>query len=314
MSTFKLNTPVAFIIFRRPDTTARVFEAIRQAKPPKLLVVADGPRVDRPDEAEKCAAARDIINRVDWDCEIIKNYSTGNLGCAKRVSSGLNWIFEQVEEAIILEDDCVPHYTFFQYCEELLEQYRDDNRIGSITGQNVQFGRERTDSSYYFSRYSHCWGWATWRRAWHCYDLNMSLWPEIKSQEALRGIFTEPHVHKCWTKIFQEVYDDPLGITWDYQWTFTCLVQGFLSITSNANLVSNIGFGSDSTHFTVDEPSSYDTLPTEAMEFPLRHPRFLIPNRAADTFTQNTLYDYYTWSGRFGRKVKKIRSLLLSTI
>ena len=314
MSTFKLNTPVAFIIFRRPDTTAKAFEAIRQAKPPKLLVIADGPRLDRPDEAEKCADARAIIDRVDWDCEVIKNYSPNNLGCAKRVSSGLDWVFEQVEEAIILEDDCVPHFTFFQYCEELLERYREDNRIGSITGQNVQFGRNQTDYSYYFSHYSHCWGWATWKRAWRYYDLNMPLWPEIKSKEALKGIFTEPHAYKFWTKIFQEVYDDPLGITWDYQWTFTCLVQGFLGITSNVNLVSNIGFGSDSTHFTSDEPSIYDTLPVEAIEFPLKHPPFLIYNRAADNFTQNTLYDYYTWSGRLGRKVRKMRKSLLRSI
>ena len=154
---WQLTTPVVFIIFNRPDTTAKVFEAIRQAKPPKLLVIADGARIDKPGEAEKCAAARAIINQVDWQCEVLTNYSNVNLGCRKRVSSGLDWVFEQVEEAIVLEDDCLPHPSFFQYCQELLEKYRDDERIMMISGDNFQFGNETTEYSYYFSRYGHCW-------------------------------------------------------------------------------------------------------------------------------------------------------------
>ncbi|MFM7711944.1 MAG: glycosyltransferase family 2 protein, partial [Microcystis sp.] len=142
-----------------PDTTARVFEAIRQAKPPKLLVVADGPRADRADDIEKCKAARAIIEGVDWDCEVLTNYSDVNLGCKNRVSSGLNWVFDTVEEAIILEDDCVPDPTFFRFCEELLEYYRHDQRIMVISGNNFQFGKKRTGYSYYFSVYTHCWGW-----------------------------------------------------------------------------------------------------------------------------------------------------------
>ena len=155
---WQLTTPVVFVIFNRPDTTAKVFEAIRQAKPPKLLVIADGARIDKPGEAKKCAAARAIINQVDWQCEVLTNYSDVNLGCRKRVSSGLDWVFEQVEEAIILEDDCLPHPTFFRYCQELLEKYRDDEHIMMISGNNFQFGRKRNEYSYYFSHYSHIWG------------------------------------------------------------------------------------------------------------------------------------------------------------
>ncbi len=133
-----MKTPVTFIIFKRPDTTEKVFEVIRQAQPEKLFVIADGPRDDREGEAEKCEATRSIIEKVDWDCEVIKNYSDINLGCAKRVSSGINWVFENVEESIILEDDCIPDLTFFRFSEELLEKYRDDTRIASITAQNCQ--------------------------------------------------------------------------------------------------------------------------------------------------------------------------------
>jgi hypothetical protein len=165
MADFQLTTPVAFLIFNRPDTTAKVFEAIRQAKPPKLLVVADGPRPDRPDDIEKCKAARGVVEQVDWDCEVLRNYSDVNLGCKKRVSSGLDWVFNTVEEEIILEDDCLPHPTFFRFCEELLDYYRHDERIMVISGDNFQFGRNCTEYSYYFSRYNHCWGWSTWRRS-----------------------------------------------------------------------------------------------------------------------------------------------------
>ena len=144
----QLETPITFIIFKRPDTTEKVFETIRQVKPKKLLVIADGPRTDREGEAEKCAATRAIIEKVDWDCEVIKNYSEINLGCAKRVSSGLDWAFNNVEETIILEDDCILQPTLFRFCEELLEKYRHDRRITSIAAQNAQLGKNRTNYSY----------------------------------------------------------------------------------------------------------------------------------------------------------------------
>ena len=191
MSDRQLKTPVAFIIFKRPEETQRVFAEIRKVKPPKLLVVADGPRPDKPGEDRQCAAARAIIEQVDWECEVLQNYADRNLGCRLRVSSGLDWVFDTVEEAIIIEDDCLPHPTFFRFAEELLERYRDDSRIMSISGQNVQFGRKRTDYSYYFSRYNHCWSWASWRRAWQYYDVEMKIWPKIRDSSFLKNILVD---------------------------------------------------------------------------------------------------------------------------
>ena len=159
-----LKTPVAFIIFNRPSLTQIVFNTIRQAKPKQLFVIADGARF--PEEKEKCQQARDIIRQVDWDCEVLANYSDVNLGCGKRISSGISWVFEHVEAAIILEDDCLPHLSFFRYCENLLDYYRDDERVMAIGGDNFQDGNKKTPYSYYFSKYPHVWGWATWRRAW----------------------------------------------------------------------------------------------------------------------------------------------------
>jgi hypothetical protein len=299
-----MKTSVAFFIFKRPDTTEKVFEVIRQAKPSKLLVIADGPRPDRLGEAEKCAAVRAIIDRVDWDCEVLKNYSEINLGAGKRVSSGLDWVFDKVEEAIILEDDCVPHPTFFRFCEELLERYRYDTRIFLISAQNVQLGRRRTEYSYYFSRYTHIWGWATWRRAWLHYDFDMKLWPEIKVEGFLNDILLDSQGVKYWTEILQAVYEKRIDTCWDYQWTFACWLQRGLSIIPNVNLVSNIGFGPEATHFKGKRRSKFDAPPIEALEFPLKHPPFVIRNAEADNFTQKNIFRK-TWFNQIKTTVKK---------
>ena len=303
MINWQLKTPVAFIIFKRPDTTEKVFEVIRQAKPPKLLVIADGARPDKPGEAEKCAATRAIIERVDWDCDVLKNYSDINLGCAKRVSSGLDWVFDNVEEAIILEDDCVPHPTFFPFCENLLERYRDDNRIFSISGQNLLFGLRRTEYSYYFSRYTFVWGWATWNRAWRYFDFDMKLWSEIKARDFLRDILVNSQEVNHWTKVFQKTYDGHMN-TWAYRWMFACWVQSGIHIHPNANLVSNIGFGLESTH-TVRKRSEYAEMPTEAVTFPLKHPPFIIRDRQADDWVQRNVY-HCSYIKRIELKIEKI--------
>ncbi|KOP23867.1 hemolytic protein HlpA-like protein [Hapalosiphon sp. MRB220] len=295
MSDFRLKTPVAFIIFKRPHTTERVFEAIRQAKPAKLFVIADGPRNDRADEPEKCEATRAIINRVDWECEVIKNYSDINIGCAKRLPTGLDWVFNQVEEAIVLEDDCLPHPTFFPFCEALLERYRYDQRIGTIIGQNVQLGRKRTDYSYYFSIYNRCWGWATWRRAWQNFDFDMKLWPKIKESRFLDDILIDSKSVRFWQQIFQDTYDRRINTVWDYQWTFNCWLENQLSIVPNQNLISNIGFGENATHTKHTKGSfvnTYANMPTEAISFPLKHPPYIIRDLKSDRFMQQNFFNY----------------------
>ncbi|MGF1590472.1 MAG: glycosyltransferase family 2 protein [Pleurocapsa sp.] len=282
-----MKTPVAFLIFNRPDTTQKVFEVIRQAQPAKLLVVADGARINRPEEADQCQAARAIIDSVDWECEVLTNYSEVNLGCAKRVASGLNWVFELVEEAIILEDDCLPDPTFFPFCEQLLDRYRYDNRIAVISGQNVQLGRTRTNDSYYFSRYNLCWGWASWRRAWRDFDFEMRLWTTVKEAGWLEDILLDNGAVKFWDYLFQSTYEGQID-SWAIRWTFSCWMQNYLSILANHNLISNIGFDAQSTHTT--KKNVFANLPTKPIEFPLQHPPFMIRDSRADRFTQKTLY------------------------
>ena len=303
MSNMQLKTPVAFIIFNRPDTTERVFAEIAKARPPKLLVVADGPRINRPGEAERCIQTRAIIERVNWECEVLTNFSDINLGCKNRVSSGIDWVFEQVPEAIILEDDCLPDPTFFRFCEELLERYRDDERIGMISGDNFQFGRQRTDARYYFSRYTHIWGWATWRRAWHHYDRDASVWPLLRDGGWLNTLVRKTAERKHWAKIFQEVHEGRID-TWDYQWGLALWSQGMVSIMPNANLISNIGFGMEATHTVT--ASIYADMKTEQINFPLCHPSIVLPHADADEFTAQGMFER-----PFSRRViNKLRSVI----
>jgi hypothetical protein len=269
LNAFQLGTPVVFIIYRRSDLTARVFAEIRRAKPPKLLVIADGPGVDRPGDPARCQATRAVIDKVDWDCEVIGNYSEVNLGCKVRVASGLDWAFNTVEEAIILEDDCVPHPTFFRFCQELLDKYRSDERVMMISGDNFGEGCQGTENSYYFSRSFHMWGWASWRRAWRNYDLQMALWPSLRGKDRLTDLLSEPRLVNHWQPIFDDTYSGKID-TWDYQWQFAGFVQGGLSIMPAVNLVSNIGMGQDATHTKVD--TGWGNLPTAGMKFPLKHP------------------------------------------
>ncbi|HEY9609032.1 glycosyltransferase family 2 protein [Allocoleopsis sp.] len=305
MADWQLQTPVALFIFKRPETTEKVFEAIRQAKPPIFLVIAEGPGAGKVGEAEKCAATRAIIDRVDWDCQVLKNYAEIDIGCSLRVSTGLKWVFDIVEEAIFLEDDCVPHPTFFRFCEELLNYYRYDQRIGSISGQNVQFGHNRTEYTYYFSRYFHCWGWASWRRAWQHYDLEMKLWPEVRDKNLLQYILEDPKAVKDWTRTFQMVYEKKLD-SWGFPWMLNCWSQNFLTILPNVNLISNIGHGVGATH-TTDKDSKYSNMPVEAVTFPLKHPPFIVRHRQADDFTEKTLFDYKP--GLIKRMRKKIQKI-----
>src|SRR6266480_8001684 len=177
----RLTTPVVFIIFNRPTPTAKVFAAIQAARPPKLFVIADGPRANVASDRDNCAAARVIVDLVDWPCEVAKRFANANLGLRRNVAEGLDWVFAQSERAIILEDDCLPDPSFFPFCEELLERYHDDATVGMICGTNLAPRETATNdaASYYFSRYCYIWGWATWRRAWRCYDREMTEWPSL---------------------------------------------------------------------------------------------------------------------------------------
>src|SRR3954470_16247098 len=273
-----LDTPVAFFIFNRPELTRRVFERIAQARPRRLLVVADGPREER--ETEKCEAARAVVERIDWPCEVERQFARTNLGCRRRVSSGLDWVFDRCERAIILEDDCLPDVSFFRYADELLERYADDNRVGQISGDNFQFGRRGCEHSYYFSGLHHIWGWATWRRVWRQFDANVRAWAALRTTDWLERHLKNPRFAANMRQALDKVWRGDLD-TWDVQWVCTLWQANALSILPAVNLVSNIGFGGDATH-TRSARNPCANLPTEAMTFPLSHPSDVFRNGEAD--------------------------------
>jgi hypothetical protein len=287
VQTETLQTPVAFFVFKRPDTTRRVFDVISKTRPAKLLLIADGPRQDREGEAEVCRQVRDIVSRVDWPCEVFENFSDRNLGCQERIISGLDWVFSLVEDAIILEDDCLPDLSFFYFCQELLERYRGDNRVASISGTNLVEKYLKTDASYFFSQLGGNWGWATWRSEWQRFDRHLEDWPKLKGEKMLSEIFDRPKTVDYWTRIFDMMYENRGPSAWDYQWLYAHLKDNTLSIVPRVNLVANIGFGAGATHTSGADPRL--TPPAKSSDFPLRHPLFFAPLRSADRHFQNLL-------------------------
>jgi hypothetical protein len=271
---------VAFLIFNRPELTRRVFESIREKQPDRLFVVADGPRPGQPDDVVRVAAARRVTEAVDWPCEVFRQYADTNMGCRRRVSSGLDWVFSQVEEATILEDDCLPHPDFFPFCEELLSRYRDNPRVVHVCGTSME-ERERVEGpSYGFSRYTLIWGWATWRRAWKSYDVDMKEWPEVRASGEHRSFFLSRaerrYFERCWDDVVANRLD-----TWDAQWGFAALRNGRVAVRPSVNMVSNVGFGvqgASRTTFT----HAVGNRPTFPMPFPLVHPEGISVDEEGD--------------------------------
>ena len=292
--TNSLKTAVLFLLFNRPNTTAQVFEKIRQIKPQRLYIASDGPREGYDSEIEKVTKAREIATKIDWPCEVKTLFRDKNLGCKKGVSSAITWFFEQEEQGIILEDDCVPHLDFFIFCENLLHRYSQDERISAITGNNFQNGKWRGDASYYFSKFAHCWGWATWRRSWQHYDADIKFWPEWSNSKAWFDYMSDKVERRYWQKIFNRVHAGQVD-SWAYPWIASLWHKDRFSITPNVNLVSNIGFGDDATH-TKSKNDKNANMKTLSLEI-LKRPKVIQRDMEADAWTFN--YHYNGKNSRF---------------
>jgi hypothetical protein len=301
----QLHTPILFLIFNRADTTAKVFERIREIKPEKLYVSADGPRANNPGEAERCEQTRKIIDGVDWECEVHRNFSNENLGCKKGVAKGINWFFENVEEGIIIEDDCILEDSFFTFTEEMLSKYRNDERIMHIGAANFQDGKKRGEASYYFSKFCHVWGWATWRRAWKHYDVQIRSFEKFISENKIAKILPDEKMQAHWMKLFKTVYDNALD-TWDFQWVYTVWEQNAMSIIPNVNLVSNIGFGEEATH-TKDAGHEFAEIAAGKIS-EIIHPENIEQNIEADKYT----FYHKIYQSKLNKILTKIKSLFKS--
>lgn len=277
---YKVKSAVAMVVFNRYDNAKKVFEEIKKVRPTKFFVIADGPRNNVPEDAEKCKKVREIFDNIDWECEVYKNFSDENLGCSKRPYTGFSWVFEHVDEAIFLEDDCLPDISFFKYCDELLEKYRNDSRVMLISGTNQIKRWKRGEYSYHFSDFGGIWGWASWKRAWQYFDINIKMWnndnvKKLLKQKMIRSQYNNRKV------IYDGLYNNSKDTTaWDYQWGFARIVQSGVAISPSVNLITNIGNGQDATHTA--GKSKVSNLPSMEMQFPLKHPPFLMVDKEYD--------------------------------
>lgn len=284
-----LNTPVLLIIFNRPETTQEVFNRIKAIKPSFLFVAADGPRPENQNDLILCRQTREIINQIDWECNVKTLFRKENLGCGLAVYDAIRWFFSHVEEGIILEDDCLPDLSFFPFCEELLRKYREDNRIFLVSGTNLQNGEKRGDESYFFSNYPITWGWATWRRAWNHFEYNLSEPAKAFDAGELDHAFQSGQEKQYWKKKIIQSVTEYKNI-WDYQWFFTFWKNRGMAITPNTNLIVNLGFRNQSSHNFLHDSIREPQLQA-SIEFPLKHPKIKI-NTIADSFTYNHAFSH----------------------
>jgi len=285
----RMNEPaVAYVAFNRPDLTRRSFGAIREFRPKRLFLICDGPREANVSDEFLCTQVRQILSSVDWPCDVSTDFAEKNMGCKARLVSGLNWVFSNVESAIIIEDDCVAGPSFFSFCKVLLDRYANEKAISVVTGNNFQQGIARGDYSYYFSRINTCWGWATWRRAWAVNDPNIEFWPSWKASDQWRMLFRCDKQRLFWEAAFDKSYANEID-TWDFAWTASVWRNGGLTIAPNVNLVANVGFDRNATHTKQPNPL-LSGLATGELERIL-HPSEIIVNEDADDFVFNTIFD-----------------------
>ena len=238
---------------------------------------------------------------VDWPCSVSTFFHDQNRGCRQQMAEAITWGFSECERLIILEDDCLPDPTFFNFCDSLLERFAADERVMSISGNNFQENR-RNVTSYYFSKYAHIWGWASWRRAWQHYDLEMSDWQHARSTDLVKRFSTDDHEQRYWTDIFDKQAAGEID-TWDYSWAFTCWQRSGLTVLPETNLVTNIGFRNDATH-TTEAGHHLGELPLVPITQWV-HPSIIAQDRWADAFTWKKIICPPAWREQFYSKKKK---------
>jgi len=301
MDSFNLTTPVAFIIFNKVESTQKVFEVVRRVQPTTLFIIADGPRKDKPQERIVCERVRKITEDINWECKVFRNYSDENLGLRKRVMTGLDWVFDSTEEAIIIEDDCLPDESFFRYCQDMLNIYKDKEQVFTISGNKVLSDFQNSDS-YYFSCFAHIWGWATWRRVWK----NFNSQPLNLNENEIEGILKDNLKHQFAVKYWKTlIYETQTGVinAWSVKLQLMQFLLKGLTIIPSKNLVINLGFDNKDATNTKGSGGLYQKMKLETLTFPLIHPTEIVQNLEADEIEIKLFH-------KFGFK-EKIRRLLL---
>lgn len=279
------KTPILLLIYNRPETTYEVFNAIRKLEPDTLYIAADGPNLSKPEDEELCNRCRGITSLIDWNCKVHTLFRDENLGCGKAVSEAITWFFDNVEMGIILEDDCLPDLSFFTFCEILLDKYKDEEKISTIGAYNYQL-KNNTDKSYYYSIYSHIWGWATWRRTWKLYDLFISDYDSKQIEDK----FSDKNEFNYWNNIYKNIFINKAIYTWDYQLQYINFKHNKLSVIPSLSLVKNIGFY-NGTHILKNIPDYHFKIRLGSIDN-IIHPTEISRDIIADKyFFENMLFE-----------------------
>lgn len=278
----RCSVPVLLVVFNRPDTTQKVFDAIRKVRPLRLFVSADAPREGRQDDLEKCNLVRQIVKGVDWDCDVKYLFHERNVGCRRNVAGGITWMFEHAESGIILEDDCLPVHSFFRYCEELLAKYADDGRIMQISGSNYLMGKHELHESYYFTKILDVTGWATWKRAWRHFDDLMTGFENFDAGNSIAGYLDDRRMQKWIMSYMREAHALQGRGIWSPAWVYALASRGAVAIAPAVHLVSHVTFGrADSNCSTGGTWDPYSAaVPGELGE--IIHPATVVQDRRAD--------------------------------
>lgn len=300
--------PVLILGFNRPHHLRRLIHHLRTIAPPVIYCAQDGPRENKPTDRELCAQVTAIWDEIDWKCEKHMLRRDKNAGCQLGVSSAISWFFSKEEAGIILEDDCIPDKSFFQFCSQLLTRYKQTPTIMHISGDNFcPNSLVPTESSYRFSHYPHCWGWATWRRAWEKFDVSLTSWPEKKKNGWLQQRFSSPIARFFWSRMFDGVYNKKID-SWAIAWVFSCWNENGIAVLPNKNLVRNIGFDMASTH-TPDPHSPLANRTAYTLSFPLQHPGTIQVNSRCDGYDQRFVYEQRTPQQLLSFALRKIQRL-----
>ena len=280
--------PIVYVCFNRPEITKKTFEHIKKIKPSKLFLILDGPRKNNKQDKIRCLKVKKIVQDINWDCKLYRNFSKENLGLKNRFFTGLDWVFNNTNEAIILEDDCLPHKDFFYFCEAMLKKYKNSDRVKFITGNNFQNSNEiEVDEDYYFSKYSHIWGWATWKKTWTDVKREDVFWKNKIINSEFEMMKSSPKEKKYWKNMYYSVLNNKLN-SWAIYLLFSIWNNKGLTVTPKINLIKNLGLSSGTNTKNLDIKLE---ISNKSLNKPLKHPKKIKVNFKKDLYVFNTVYN-----------------------
>lgn len=294
-----MQIPILLLVYNRYEGTEKLIKILNKIKPKKIYIAADGPKLNNIIDIANCSRVRKLFDKINWRCKIYKKYNNYNLGCKESITRSLNWFFSKVKEGIVLEDDCLPNKSFFRFCNVMLKKYRYNNKIFCISGSNYS-KNTKIKSSYYFSKYPHCWGWASWRRAWKYNETNISFWPKYKKTDIWKKLHTNYIEKIYWEKIFNTTYNNNFN-SWAYPWTLSVWKKNGLTIIPKKNFITNIGIGKNTENSFFR--NSNDVYKSHSIKKINKHPRIISVAEKNDLevfYSHYKPFNYlYPWRTRY---------------